>query len=909
MPVVEEQEFWVALDHAGRIAGLPPNVEGPLADALRAKFGRPLSEICTLRDVQRIDAVLRSVLMGKTAAPAQAEVNGAGAGIVECTFRFTPMVGAGGRPAGVWVQVATEPPAKGVLGSLPAAVLGRLMGVAKSLNLIHDAPALAAAVARAAKMLSRADVTTVFLLDRFTGLLRVAAHIGLPDTLVPIAVNPGDGTIGRVIATGRECWEARPSESLAPDDPVRALDAKSYVHIPLSMDGNAVGVLSAFAFLEDRFSESDVRLLTGLAEIAAAGIQRATERQELSKAEASNSMILSEAPLGIVAFDTEGRITHVNPEFIRLARVDCQNPRNLLGRNVFAQPVVLQNRLSQTLVALLRGDAFRQDFEKFVVDGETRAYDLQGRPLTNEAGIVVGGVVLMRDIQQRLNDTQALRRSEERHRQLFEHSRDALFVFNADHVIADANTSAAEMLGVEREAMGGRNAADLFPAGEAARSGREVLARLVRDGRLPRTEVEIARNDGTGFPAEINGVRLADGHYLVSARDITDRAELEAQVVHSQKMEAIGTLAGGVAHDFNNLLGGIMGYASLLREEMDLRPETRLALDSILSATETAKQRTSQLLAFARGGKYQVRPINLAELLTGLKDVITHSLDPRIRVSLEAPSSAVTVSGDAGQLSGALMNLLINARDAVGAEGRIAVTLKTRHYRQEHHDGDWTIEPGDYALIQIEDSGPGIPPGAIDKIFEPYFTTKGHEKASGLGLSVVLGVVEHHDGYVTVDSTPGEGTRFRVYLPLLSRALAETPAPVPPPRAAAGNGRKRILIAEDEQMLRTLAENVLSKSGYDVMSAEDGEKAVELFRNEGGLFDLVLLDMVMPRMGGDAAFARMREMRPEIPVLLSSGYSKDTVAQDLFSMGAAGFLEKPYDVTQLLDAVRRIIGR
>ncbi|MCC6159086.1 MAG: PAS domain-containing protein [Deltaproteobacteria bacterium] len=911
MSAAEEPEFAITLDHAARIVGIPSDATGGVADILRAKFGRPLSEACSLRDVQRIDAVLRAILMGKSAAPAQAELAAATGTVRECTFRFTPLHGANERIQGVIVHVSSETPQRGTLGTLPAALLSRLMGLAKSLNLAGDAPTIAAAVARGAKLLTRADVAVVFLLDRFTGLLRPVAHLGLPEPLHHISINHGEGTVGRVFATGRETWEAKLTEAVAPDDPARTIGAQSYIHIPLSHEASAAGVLSVYALAEDHFDDSDVRVLTGLAEIASAGLHRAMERHDQSRSEASVALVLQEAPLGIVAFDTEGRITHINPEFLRLARLEAAQPRAMLGRNIFAQSIILQNRLSQTLVALLRGEPFRQEIERLNAGETAFACEMHGRALRNEAGAVIGAVVLARDIERRAEAVRALRDSEERYRSLFENSRDALIILTPEGTITDVNPAAAEMLGVDRERLAGKSGRDLAPRDDAGRAYRDALDRLRRDGRLLRSEVRLSRGADADadaeFPAEINGVRLGDGTILVSARDTTDRAELESRVVQAQKMEAIGTLAGGIAHDFNNLLGGIMGYASLLHEEMRLRPETSLAIDSILSATRAAKERTAQLLAFARGGKYQVRPVNLNELLTNLRDVVTHSLGPRIRVDLELPVSPITVMGDGGQLSGAFMNLIINAKDAVGAEGRITISLKMRHFLENYQDADWTIDAGRYAMVQVEDTGSGIVPEVMDKIFEPYFTTKGTERATGLGLSVVIGVVENHGGSVAVDSRVGEGTRFRVYLPHDGFVPEQAPLPLKPIVRPRDEGKRRILVAEDEPMLRTLAENVLQKSGYEVFVAEDGQEAVEIFKREKGRFDLVLLDMVMPRMSGDAAFALMREQRPDVTVLLSSGYSKDTVAQDLFAGGAAGFLEKPYDITQLLDAIRQIL--
>jgi len=496
------------------------------------------------------------------------------------------------------------------------------------------------------------------------------------------------------------------------------------------------------------------------------------------------------------------------------------------------------------------------------------------------------------------------------------------------------------MLGVEHGGAITSSIDQMIAPGGKGKSFGEIFKDLIGNESLGRKKIVLRRADGETFPAEIFGVRIGRDAYQVTIRNATDRISLVDDLVHSQKMESIGTLAGGIAHDFNNLLAAIMGYSSLLEQMAEKRPEAAEAVGAILQATRSAKELTGQLLAFARRGKYRLRHVDMGELLGNLVDILSRSTGPAVTIRTNLPPDKVVVMGDHGQISGALMNLLINARDALEKGGTIRISLKTRIFSRVMRDQTAEIDPGHYALVEIADDGPGIPPDILPRIFEPYFTTKDKEKGTGLGLAVVDGVVAHHDGHVAVATGKGRGTTFRVYLPLADsreevrkktapakKAAGKKPRAAPAPKAKkpAADRKKparkdlalapksgappgaRVLVAEDEPMVRDFCTTVLKKMGFEVFAAQDGREALEIFQEKGGDFDLVLMDMIMPRMSGEVAFRKMRAMRPDIKVLLSSGFSEDTIAQNLFTQGAAGFIEKPYDIPQLIREVKRIL--
>ncbi|MBZ0270598.1 PAS domain S-box protein [bacterium] len=971
MPADDEREFTLMLDPAARIGALAPGAPDAVRDALAARFGKPLPEACALRDQQRMDSVMKAVLAGQAVQPTRAEFAAPDGATTECTLRFAPMRGAGEKLSAILVTGVVGAPAPGILSRLPASILSRLMGLAKSLNLISDLGPIVVNVAKGAQILTRADAAAVYLRDQVTGLLRVAGHVNVKEIVATRPMHEGDGVIGGVLARGREVFETERPLTLPADDPAALMQMDSYIHVPLMHEARTVGVLSVFAREAKFFSETDLKVLQGLADISSAAIQRAQVRRDLSRLEAATRMVLEEAPLGIISIDTEGRITQVNSEYMAICRISEITPSSLIGRNFFSSEMVTQNRLAQSMIDLLDGKSFDTETEGLLLTGGATAdMRVQGRPLRNENGRIVGAVMIFQDVSSRGEAIRALRESEARYRALFEASRDAIVVFNESGDVIEVNSEAAAMFKREREKLVDMRLSRLAPEDDERAPFDAAFAELKTTGNLTRREIVMRRFGGETFPAEVTGVRLSPDRFQIAARDVTDRVALETQLVHSQKMESIGTLAGGIAHDFNNLLGAVMGYASLLNEEIPASPRASEAVRNILAATRNAKELTGQLLAFARGGKYQVRPVELGRLVSSLRDIVAHSVPPGLNVIAALPGKEVLVLGDRGQLSGAIMNLILNARDAVGEEGRITLSLRTRAFDHPVNDGPTPIRPGKWAVVEVADTGAGIRPEDMERLFDPYYTTKGRETGAGLGLAVVDGVIAHHDGYVTVSSDVGRGAKFRIYLPRIEAVAAATesetdettarkrpapgeteisaleqdldelsreaasgkdraksrraarekddaPAGAASPgkaaeatlRAAPVKGRPtRVLIAEDEEMLRTFCETVLTREGYDVVSAADGLRALEIFESEKGDFDLVLLDMVMPKLGGELAFQKMKAIRPDVRVLLSSGYSEDNVAQSLFTLGVAGFLEKPYDIPQLIGEVTRVLG-
>jgi len=382
--------------------------------------------------------------------------------------------------------------------------------------------------------------------------------------------------------------------------------------------------------------------------------------------------------------------------------------------------------------------------------------------------------------------------------------------------------------------------------------------------------------------------------------DITRQKDSEAQQRRAQKLEAIGQLAGGVAHDFNNLLVAIMGNMQLAQRAST--PERQRGyVDDALEASQRAADLTRQLLAFARRQQIQMTPLAVHGLLADTVKLLQRLLPESIEIALLCAPGAPHVLGDRGQIEQVITNLCINARDAMPRGGRLVLqtalvepdaTLSERHT---------SVRAGRYVVISVSDTGVGIPPHVLDRVFDPFFTTK--EQGTGLGLATAYGIVEQHGGFLQVDSELDRGTTFRVYLPVAAADAREVPARRPPP---ALGGTETVLVAEDEPLVRAVVVRFLIDAGYRVLEAEDGARAIELFAAEPDTVKLVLLDSVMPRKSGSEAAAAIRELRPQIPVIVTSGYSNA-----LASGGAAGvtLVPKPYEPDTLLRAIREALDR
>ncbi len=385
--------------------------------------------------------------------------------------------------------------------------------------------------------------------------------------------------------------------------------------------------------------------------------------------------------------------------------------------------------------------------------------------------------------------------------------------------------------------------------------------------------------------------------------------QLSQQLLQSQKMESLGTLAGGVAHDFNNILGAVIGYTSLIKKQIDPGSQAGRYLEAIEKSAQRAASLSRQLLSFSHKTHGDIKPVSVNELVNDTIHILASSFPKNIRIETTLSAANPRILGDQNMLGQVIMNLCINARDAIveksgdREDGLLQITTAEFHAGAGFVDLHLSAAPGDYICITVADNGVGMAPDLKRRIFEPFFTTKGKGKGTGLGLSMVYGIVRNHNGFIVVYSEEDHGTSFKIFLPSahdidnVDQLSTETELPL-------GKG-EMIMVVEDEPMLRELVADVLQGQGYSVLLASNGREAVEAYRKEDTNVKLVILDMIMPEMDGPAAFHALREMNPELKVIISSGFSQDSSVQKLLSRGAAGFVAKPYQTEDLLRAVAK----
>jgi two-component system cell cycle sensor histidine kinase/response regulator CckA len=427
--------------------------------------------------------------------------------------------------------------------------------------------------------------------------------------------------------------------------------------------------------------------------------------------------------------------------------------------------------------------------------------------------------------------------------------------------------------------------------------------------RTPQMDVvPLVGSGGQSGWLELHAFPLFDQDGRVSSvieyvRDISERKLLEERFIQAQKMESIGLLAGGIAHDFNNILGGILGYASWLKTNINHDHPFFRPIDTIEKSASRAAELTAQLLAFARGGKYDIRPSSLNSVISESMKILAGTLDKSIAIETSLDESLPTVEIDIGQIQQVLMNLCVNARDAMPGGGRLTIQSSVARLSESEARSQPDAKPGWFAVLSVSDTGVGMDDGVKRRIFEPFFTTKEKGKGTGLGLSMVYGVVKNHGGFINVYSETGQGSTFKVYLPLSGKPEILESAT----EAEVTGGHETILIIDDEEAIRQVASDILGSYGYRVRLAADGEEGVSIYRRQARQIDMVILDMVMPRQGGRETFLELKKIDPKVRVLFSTGYSQNEKVNEIMALGVRGFIQKPYQVRDLLAKVRDIL--
>ena len=510
------------------------------------------------------------------------------------------------------------------------------------------------------------------------------------------------------------------------------------------------------------------------------------------------------------------------------------------------------------------------------------------------------------DITQRKKAEEALRESQEKYRLLFENANDAIFI-TQDGVIKFPNPSVLDLVGYSAEELVQLPFTDLVHPADRAMVLERYQKRIAGAQDIPVTySHRVIDKTENELLVELSSVRITwEGRpaTLNFVRDITQQKKMESQLQQAQRMESIGTLAGGIAHDFNNLLMGIQGNASLIMSDIDSSHPHHERLNNIEQYVKNGSELTKQLLGFARGGKYEVKPSDLNPLIEK-SAVIFGRTKKEIRIHKKYQKEIWTVEIDQSQIEQVLLNLYVNAWQAMPGGGDLF--LQTENViLDEGYMNPHEAEPGRFVKISITDTGIGMDAVTQQRIFDPFFTTKEKDRGTGLGLASAYGIINNHGGIIRVYSEHGEGTTFNIYLPVTGKLVSEQQRK----DKELLRGSEVLLLVDDEEMILEIGKDMLEKLGYQVITATNGKKALEIYKRNQNKIDMVILDMIMPDMSGGETYSQLKKINPSIKTLLSSGYSINGKAQAILNNGCSGFIQKPFNLTNLSQKIRKILGK
>lgn len=498
--------------------------------------------------------------------------------------------------------------------------------------------------------------------------------------------------------------------------------------------------------------------------------------------------------------------------------------------------------------------------------------------------------------------TKELTVSEERFRALFENANDGVVVLDKNGIIINMNNKFCELHGFDKEALIGTHFRLLEV--EDSKDEKEGRLRRILNGESLVFETEHYKRDGSRILVEVSskGIDIGGELFIQSFhRDITEKKAIQEQLIHSQKMESVGALAGGIAHNFNNLLTTILGYSELLQQNSDLDDDSKQKVNSIESSARKAGVLVSKLLSFARKERFEILPLNLTDIINDSVKLLEGVLDKKIGLKTKLINNLPTVEGDPNQLEQVIMNLIVNAKDAMPDGGLITITTNTIEVKKGILDIPAYILPGRYVLLTITDTGCGIPKEIINRIFEPFFTTKEKGKGTGLGLATVYGIIKDHKGYITVQSEIDEGSIFNVYLPISDKSIYKTIKQI----QFSVEGDENILLVDDEEDILNFIKDILESHGYKVIPVRNPLAAIDIFKNLSGDIHLVMTDIIMPLMEGKELIKKLRTIKPDIKIIAISGYSNEVFTKDDTMIDE--FIRKPFEVYQILSTVRRIL--
>jgi len=511
-----------------------------------------------------------------------------------------------------------------------------------------------------------------------------------------------------------------------------------------------------------------------------------------------------------------------------------------------------------------------------------------------------------KEIATRKKTEEALRESENRYRTVLEANPDSVIVYDMEGRVTYLNPTFTRIFGWSLEERLGKKM-DIFVPEEDWPNTKRMIEKVLAGENVSGIETHRYTKAGDIIPVSISGAIYNDrdgnpAGSVVNIRDISEQKKLEAQIQQSQKMEAIGTLAGGIAHDYNNLLMGILGNVSLISLDFDSSHPYYKKLKNIEKYVRSGADLTKQLLGFAKGGKYEVKPVDINDLLEKSSEMFSRTRK-EIRIHRKYQKDIWSVEVDLSQIEQVLLNLYVNAGQAMPGGG--SLYLQTENVTlNENYVRHFSAKKGDYVKISVKDTGVGMDENTIKRIFDPFFTTKNRSRGTGLGLASAYGIIKNHGGIINAHSMIGQGSTFDVYLPASPKKIVQKEEL----NREALKGSETVLLIDDEDIIIDIGGQILERLGYRTLMARSGEEAIEIYQANKNEINIVILDMIMPDMGGGETYDRLKKINPEIKVLLSSGFSIDGQASEIINRGCNAFIQKPFNVEQLSRKIRGILS-
>jgi two-component system NtrC family sensor kinase len=612
------------------------------------------------------------------------------------------------------------------------------------------------------------------------------------------------------------------------------------------------------------------------------------------------------SPDGILVVDRNNKILLHNPRFVDMWHIPVSvidSKSDELALQSVIDQIIEPEKFLERVSFLYAHPQETDACEVALKDG--RIFERYSMPMLGGGEHYLGRVWYFRDITQRKQAEAELKRISAELNTVFSGIPAMIWYKDVKNNFILVNKATADLIGLPEQQINGKSLYDLFPAHQAEKYYRDDLE-VINSG-LPKHDIieEITSQTGEAHwvHADKLPIRDQDGNIIgiiAFAMDITEKRQLEDQLRQAQKMEAVGQLAGGIAHDFNNILTAIIGFCHLLKMQTQQNTEAQEYINDIHKSANRAAELTQGLLAFSRKQVLNIQPVNVNEIIKNIKKILRRVIGEDIALITELFNEDIVIMADKSQLEHVLINLATNARDAMPKGGTLTIGTSTVRIGEERI-GE---KPGSYALITVSDTGMGISKEIQARIFEPFFTTKELGKGTGLGLATVYGVVKQHEGFINLYSEPGAGTIFKIYLPLYAGQTAEITGES---RSHYKGGNETILIVEDEPFVRKVIKGILHDAGYSVFEAADGDEALDVFKENPGKIQMVILDVIMPKRGGREVYEELKRTSPEIKVLFMSGYSGEVLSRSGILDEQLNFISKPVEPDQLLIKIREML--